>query len=269
MDISRSAAAGQSGASAASTASSASTASTASTASAMPAAPGASGLYCAVIADVVHSRSLADRSGFQRQFLDLVERAGTMLPPGELVSRFVVTAGDELQGLLRTPAPAYDFLVALEDELGRGRFRMGVGWGCLATDLKPVCLGMDGPAFHLARAALEESKKRGRALTYRLGNAALDDLLTSYAALLDRTRLSWTPRQWEQVKLLAANGDQSSVAAALGISRAAVNKALKSAGWRVYDKARADLLEYLSTPGVVGASGAAAKGSPGTSEVSP
>ncbi len=225
--------------------------------------------YCAVIADVVQSRALSDRLGFQREFLTLIEQADRLLPPGEVVSRFVVTAGDEFQGLLRTPAPAYDFLVALESVLGRGRLRMGVGSGSLATDLKPVCLGMDGQAFHRARAALEESRRTGHTLTYRIenppvagntgaGGAAvapgpLDELLTSYAALLERVRLSWTPRQWEQVKLLAAHGDQSSVARALHISRAAVNKALKVAGWRTYDKARRDLAGYLAAASTVAA----------------
>ncbi len=209
--------------------------------------------YCAVIADVVQSRSLSDRLGFQRELLALVERSGDFLAPGEVVSRFVVTAGDELQGLLRTPAPAYDFLVALENALGRGRFRMGVGFGTLTTDLVPVCLGMDGPAFHRARAALEEARRTGHTLVYRIGTVPdpltptpLDDLLTSYAALLERVRLSWTPRQWDQVKLLAARGDQSSVARTLGVSRAAVNKALKTAGWRTYEKARRDLAAYLA-----------------------
>jgi len=204
--------------------------------------------YCAVIADVVQSRSLPDRPGFQREFLALVERAGTFLPQGEVVSRFVVTAGDELQGLLKTPAPAYDLLVALEEALGRGRFRMGVGSGGLTTDLKPVCLGMDGPAFHRARAALQECKDRGRTLAYRVGYPETDDLLTSYATLLERVRLSWTSRQREQIRLLAIHGDQASVAGALGISRAAVNRALKVAGWRPYEQARADLARYLASP---------------------
>jgi hypothetical protein len=204
--------------------------------------------YCAVIADVVQSRSLPDRLDFQRKLLALVESADTLLPPGEVASRFVVTAGDEFQGLLRTPAPAYDFLVALESALERGRFRMGVGFGGLATDLKPVCLGMDGPAFHRARAALQGCKDSGHTLTFRLGNPETDELLTSYATLLERVRLSWTPRQWAQIKLVGAYGDQSSVARALGVSKAAVAKALKSAGWRPYQKARLDLARYLANP---------------------
>lgn len=203
-------------------------------------------IYCAVIADVVQSRALPDRSDFQREFLALVEDSDRLVPTGEVVSRFVVTAGDELQGLLRTPAPAYDLLTALEDALGPGRFRMGVGVGGLTTDFKPVCLGMDGPAFHRARAALEESKEKRRTLTYRLGQPDLDRLLTSYATLLERVRLSWTGRQRQLIRLLATSGDQATAAAALGVSRATVTKVLKAAGWRTYEAARRDLVGYLA-----------------------
>ncbi len=204
-------------------------------------------VYCAVIADVVQSRALPDRSDFQREFLAFVEGIDKLIPAGEVVSRFVVTAGDELQGLLRTPAPAYDLLTALEEALGIGRFRMGVGMGGLTTDLKPTCLGMDGPAFHRARAALEESKEKRRTLTYNLGHGALDRLVTSLAAVLERLRFSWTGRQRQMIRLLAAHPDQASVAATLGVSRAAVNKVLKTASWRVYDQARQDLAGYLAT----------------------
>ena len=70
------------------------------------------------------------------------------------------------------------------------------------ADLKPVCLGMDGPALHRARGALQECKDSGHTLTFRLGNPETDELLTFYAAggttlvrhVLDAASPAWRDR---------------------------------------------------------------------------
>ncbi len=206
-------------------------------------------IYCAIIADVVRSRDLEDRRGFQERLITTVESLDEELPPDVVVSRCVVTAGDEFQGLLKTPAPAYGLLVALEEALGFGRFRMGVGIGGVVTEPEPVCLGMDGPAFHRAREALLDCKARDLSLSFRSGRPELDALLTSYVSLLERVRLSWSPRQRAFIRELSTGRNQASAAEVLGVSKAAVTQALKAAGWRRYRQARADLVAYLSSLG--------------------
>lgn len=199
---------------------------------------------CAVIGDIVGSRRLPDRASFQGRFLRAVAELNRNCRPGLVVSRFAVTTGDEFQGLLRSPGPAYDILVELGSELGVS-FRLGVGWGRVDTALRPEAVGMDGPAFHLARAALLAGKATGRSFSFRSGSPPRDDLVDSHAALLERLRRSWTERQREVIQAVETHGTQAAAAIALGVTPAAVSQVLSAAQWSLFVEARRSLSAYL------------------------
>lgn len=122
----------------------------------------ASPAYWALIGDVVGSRRVADRARLQAR----LERVLRDLNRGwgeALAARFALTLGDEFQALFRGP----DALPAAVERVCHGLVgtgvRFGVGWGELATPLRRRAVGMDGPCFHRARAAIE-SARRGRRL---------------------------------------------------------------------------------------------------------
>ena len=58
--------------------------------------------YLALIGDVRRSREHTDRRGLQRQLERSLERINTSLAPA-LASRFILTLGDEFQGLFLDP----------------------------------------------------------------------------------------------------------------------------------------------------------------------
>jgi len=209
-------------------------------------------VYCAVIGDIIGSRSLGDRRTLQARFLETVaglsDLAGSLARPDGLpepVSRFIVTAGDEFQGLLRTAAPVYEILLQAEASLGT-RLRLGVGLGTLDTDIRPEAIGMDGPAFHRARSALQACKKSGASLLVHSERPERDAFVNTYLALTERLRRSFTDRQREVIQEVERQGTQAQAAVALGVSAAAVSQVLKAAGWSLFVEARANLRTYLS-----------------------
>ncbi len=118
--------------------------------------------YVAIIGDVVRSRSIERRGEFQermaRCFAALNRDSGAAL-----ASPYTLTLGDEFQAVYRRAdgvvADTTRLLLGIHPE----RVRIAWGVGGIATPINPhAALGMDGPAFHVARDGLEELKAETR-----------------------------------------------------------------------------------------------------------
>lgn len=185
-------------------------------------------LYIAIIGDLVGSRQLEERGRVQKA----VEGALSDLNrkySDEIVSRFMVTLGDEFQGLVRSDARIDAMWWTYVRHVGWStRTRFGFGLGALETDLREEALGMDGPCFHRAREAIEEAKDRELLFAFRLSqsewNAAFDDA----SCLVNRVMVNWSPVQWETAALYEKYGNQSVVAEQREVSRQTVNASLAS-----------------------------------------
>lgn len=184
--------------------------------------------YLAIIGDIRRSREVAERAELQK----LIERA-----LGEINSRFadciaagfVITLGDEFQGLLVEPSCGLRVLVALDLALGGdASIRYGVGWGEVTTDLRSVALGMDGPCFHRAREAVAEGKRLNRWATVS-GFGLDDEVLNGIFWLLGATRERWTHVQRETVSQARSARTQREVAEARGVNESSISQALKAA----------------------------------------
>lgn len=62
--------------------------------------------YCAIIGDINESRKLEKRGAVQKIFERAVEQINKTYQD-EIASKFLITTGDEFQGLLQTPAKSY------------------------------------------------------------------------------------------------------------------------------------------------------------------
>jgi hypothetical protein len=183
--------------------------------------------YVAIIGDIRRSRHLGDRREAQRTMelaLDGVNKARQ----DEVASSFVITLGDEFQGLLKRAAAIMGILNALEARLDGIPMRYGVGWGTLSTELRDQALGMDGPCFHKAREAVWESKQDNRWVTVS-GFGRDDDVLNGQLTLIGTVRDRWTDRQAETVALVRQARTQKEAANALGVARSTVSEALTAA----------------------------------------
>jgi hypothetical protein len=209
--------------------------------------------YFAVIADMVGSRSMArsERRVLQQRFAGLIASFNRDYRK-TIASKFVITLGDEFQGLLNSATVIPDLIWRLEQDLPQREFRVGIGLGTLDTPLQKVAINIDGPVLHTARAAIDYAKKE-KALggTFR-GFGELDDILNGIAGLLRFQRSRWTQPQRNIVNLLRKGMSQTEAAEDLEIKKQVVSRQVLASGsypylaadnaWRMILQKQADPL---------------------------
>lgn len=168
--------------------------------------------YVALIGDIVGSRTLAPkrRAELQNALGAWIEGLNRELD-GDMAAPFTLTAGDEIQGLLRRPSAVVRVLQEMADRMFQLEYQphalFGVGRGELTTGPIPRSPArskspalLDGPAFHHARDALEHVQDEGGWVRFvgfgktpedTVPDQVLDALFSLMGAIRDR----WTVTQ--------------------------------------------------------------------------
>jgi|SRR5277367_734582 len=194
----------------------------------------------ALIADMARSRELvpSQRPGVQRRFQDLVVFLNKTYKRS-ILSKFVITLGDEFQGLLNSGTPIPDLLWDIEQRFSDRRLRVGLGFGMLDTPLQKEAINIDGPALHFARAAIETAAEKRSFGGVFLGFGELDQVMNGIARILWFHRSKLTAQQFKIAELLRHGRTQSEAAQELRITRQAVSKQALASGWSAYAEAAA------------------------------
>lgn len=191
--------------------------------------------YVALIGDMVQSRALpaAARAKAQRDFSRLVTLLNKRFGD-DLASKFVVTIGDEFQGLLINAAVIPDIVWLIDSTYGARSIRMGIGYGVLHTPLQKFALNIDGPALHQARAAITLAHSRRLLGGVFSGFGEYDEVLLGFAQALRHVRSNLTGRQLDAVRLLREGRTQMAAAKKLGVTKQSVSERVVAAGWEPY-----------------------------------
>lgn len=193
----------------------------------------------AVIGDVVQSRAIPprQREKVQRALERFMAHINKRYA-GAVLSDFLVTLGDEFQGLLDVPDPVPDIVQDIREQLPELRLRLAVSKGILTTSRKKTALGMDGPAWHAARDLLEKSRARRDSVQVGVWFTGFrdDDLvLNAISGLLGHHWDKLVPTQREVVSVLRHHeGLRKDAATELGISQQSLSNRAQSAGAREY-----------------------------------
>lgn len=211
--------------------------------------------FVAVIGDMKSSRRLDARRAVQahlKEVLDTINRAY----PEDLASSFMITLGDEFQGLLKTGASSIYIIDRIEREMYPVRLRFGLGVGKITTDIDSnMPLGADGPAYYNARRMIDElkaseKKKMESKTNVKIevqDNAGPSELLNTLFALLTAVKETWTARQVEIINAyLQGGGTQKDAARVLNINQSNVQKSLATAHFYTYRKAVESVAKVLS-----------------------
>lgn len=194
----------------------------------------AKGIYLAVIADIVRSKTITNRGPFQRRLARAITSINKSFTR-TIAARFVLTVGDEFQGLLASADQIVAILASLRSAVHPVELRFGIGVGQISTPLRPEALGMDGPCFHFARAALQRAASRGTPVEVEAGK--LQEPFTIYALLYGALRGLWTERQREVIDLAMSGLEGKKIASRLSISPPAVTQHLGAARWKGIEEA--------------------------------
>lgn len=121
--------------------------------------------YMTMVCDLKGSRNLPDRDAIQHRLIEAVREANERFE-AILAAPFVITVGDEWQGLLY-PGDYQAVLDFFRSRLAGVDFYTGLGVGEVSVhDFELTVNQLDGPAFHKARAALNLAKKERYSLVY-------------------------------------------------------------------------------------------------------
>lgn len=198
-------------------------------------------MVIAVLADIVGSRRLDDRSAAQRVLDETISAVEKDLPLA--AQPLTPTVGDEQQGIYDDLDDAMTSLLMIQLRLPDGiAFRFGIGVGAVSSVESVHGELADGPGWYAARAAIEtvharEARAIPRARTWIVGAPGQDEVMDSTIAasnayLLVRDELvgSMTERERRLTYGRLIGRSQQDLAAQEGISQPSVSKSLKSAG---------------------------------------
>jgi hypothetical protein len=181
-----------------------------------------------VIADIVASKRMPERAAFQRQLGRVLRDINGSAR--QLASPYTITLGDEFQAVYRKADHLFADVFELMAEIHPARARVSLGIGELATRLNPTqALGMDGPAFHEARAALTTLKNNGRLL--RIGGQPKEDwaLANHVLNLFSHQLKGWTQNRLRVLTGLLRGRSVKEIEQGMSISRVAVYKNIRAA----------------------------------------
>lgn len=215
-------------------------------------------MYYALIGDMVASKKLSPEERWTAQ-----ERLASAL---EIINRefadtvaadFLITLGDEFQGLMKREADPVSAALMIMHELRPYEIRIAIGLGGISTRIdRSAALGADGPAFHLARECIEGMKPNHAArLRFALPCKKTSGAVNTVSALCDRLALGWTEKQEELVHLMLSariRGErltQTALAEAMGIGQSTVNSQLTAAGFNEYCEGILFIREALNEGG--------------------
>ena len=211
--------------------------------------------FAAVIGDIKDSRKLENRKEVQKRLQKVLDRLNRKYEE-DIVSSYLITLGDEFQGLLCSGKNILNMINEIKMEMYPVRLRFGIGFGTITTDIRrEMALGADGPGYYRAREAVEVLKEREKKnrpvpadLCLKMEEEDRDKevLLNTVFDLLYVVEEGWTERQREIIWDMLVYGDgQQNTAARLSISQPAVQKALAAGSYYTYEHALKDAAEIL------------------------
>lgn len=206
--------------------------------------------YCAIIGDIVGSKRIAPETRFALQETLKAELEALNAAYKDVIAaRFLITLGDEFQGLLTAAWPTVPIIRRLIRVLWPVHVRFGIGWGEIYTQIDPTqAIGADGEAFYRAREAITRSKQRGWEhfpVTYSTGEED-EQLLDGFCGLMEALTSGWSDKQRKAVWTMEINGGtQKAAAEALDRAPSSMSTLLHNAKYREYNDAMEKLETYL------------------------
>lgn len=143
----------------------------------------------ALIGDIIGSRKMSNRTDFDHRLSSVLERINYQRPG--LLSPYTVTIGDEIQALFSDPYQLFCDTIEIQAAIYPQRMRFSIAIGELVTPINPQsAIGMDGPAFHLARDGISMLKEN-KDLYILHGNIPFLLLINDALGLISHSMQKW------------------------------------------------------------------------------
>lgn len=115
--------------------------------------------YLTMICDIKNSRKLENREEVQYRIIDMLKSANQKFA-SYIAAPFIITVGDEWQGLLKDTQKYNTILSYFHECLREVDFYCGIGIGDIVIHNFELTVNqLDGPSFHKARKAIKLAKR--------------------------------------------------------------------------------------------------------------
>ena len=200
--------------------------------------------YFAIIGDIISSKNIENRNESQIKLENILHLINEKYS-NDIESKFMITLGDEFQGLLNCGENVIKIITEIEIRMYPVKIRFGIGIGEITTKInREVPLGADGPAYYNARKMidnLKSLKKKTKSsysevmISTQGDYESVDTLINSIFALASTLKKKWSIRQRQIVYAhIESDDNQNKTAEKLGIKQSSVNKGLSNAEYYTF-----------------------------------
>ncbi len=202
--------------------------------------------YFVIIGDMVQSRKIRERQKVQEAFQQALQRVQQEYEL-EIVSPLTLTIGDEFQTVLNKADRFFPMINRLEEYLPEIRFRFGLGVGTISTALnRKAAIGMDGPAFHFARQALEQARQHQRRFVFACTQPKATKRIDLLFHWIDIVTSTWSKEKHRILRLSQLRLTQKAIAEAIGISQPAVSQHIRQPAFKLVLQTQQVIEEEIS-----------------------
>ena len=204
-------------------------------------------LYLVIIGDIIKSRALSNRYEVQKTFQSVVSEAQTTYG-GRLVSPITLTIGDEFQSVMQSASDLFKIVDELETQMLPVQLRHGFGIGTIDTDInREYSIGMDGPAFHKAREALEISRRQNKRYHFCYDDSLIEQRINLLLSWMDAASRNWSPAKRKMLAYKEEGATQTKIARYVKMSQPAVSQHMKSPYFKLIRETRSFIERELQT----------------------
>jgi len=198
-----------------------------------------------LIGDVVSSKKIADRLAFQNRLAAALKRLSDSNP--NAASPYTITLGDEFQAVLHRADTMFHEIFSLLGEVHPEKIRFAVGIGDIDTPINPrSAIGMDGPAFHNARDAMEELERSSRLFGIAGLQGSCAEVTVHTLDLLFRIIGKWKKNRLRTLTMLIEGTAVSEISGKLGITEQAVYKTIRTGALENVVRVLGDVTEIVN-----------------------
>jgi len=197
--------------------------------------------FAVVTLDLIGSRDIDTLSTKIKNLLHEINRRYH----AQLIAPFVVTLGDEFQGVLRSTSEVFHIFIDVQSVF---EIYAGVGTGKIDRSQDTYSPSMTGEAFVRSREAIHSAKDRRRTFVVSTGEVELDLVVNTLAYAAQFIRSEQTARQKSVIDslLLDSNLKKSRLATKLKVSPQAISRILKGGGFYTTQEITTTIQHILS-----------------------
>ena len=202
-------------------------------------------IYYAIIGDVKDSRTLPNRNDVQEKLKKVLLDINRIYNK-DIAADFLITLGDEFQGLMLKSNNIIKIVKHIQRELHPIQIRFGIGIGEISTKInKKAAIGADGPAFYAARNVITiihelEKKIKIQAPDIQISLYTEKNIfeikeINTLLSLIKAIEDSWTEKQRYTVwDMMINHGSQNECALRMNTSQSTVARRLSDGKYIVY-----------------------------------